>query len=184
MGQGILGKVAETGRPLLFTDVFCDPEYRKLSHSKTNLKAGLRFFAVFPIKIKSRIVGCIDFSERNSRQLTQSEFRLIKSMINHLAVAVENANLFAVTKQKVEELSTLYSLARVLNSSLNFEVILRRIMDEVLTMFQFEAGRVYLFDRDSDNLQVLATQKLSDSGPCEKHRTPRKSYPGRATAVL
>ncbi len=158
MGQGILGKVAETGRPLLFTDIFNDPEYWKLSHSKTNLKAGLRFFAVFPIKIKSRIVGCIDFSERNCRQLTQSELRLIKSMVSHLAMAVENANLFAATKQKVEELTTLYSLARVLNSSLNFEVILRRIMDKVLTMLPFDAGRVYLFDRDTDNLRVLASR--------------------------
>ncbi|MDH3445698.1 MAG: GAF domain-containing sensor histidine kinase, partial [Deltaproteobacteria bacterium] len=172
LGQGIIGKVAQTGRPLMFRDVSSDPEYLKLSHSKTNIKAGLRFFAVFPIKTKSKILGCIDFASQEQRQLSQSEIRLIKSMIGHIVIAVENVNLFDATKQKVGELSALYSLARAMSKSVDLNSLLRRIMNEVLTIFQFESARIYLYNPQDNGLNVLADRHF-----------PKVNFP-RATGLI
>jgi nitrate/nitrite-specific signal transduction histidine kinase len=160
IGQGLIGRVAKTRRPILFEDVSRDPRYPKLSHSKLNLKAGLKFFAVFPIMTRSTTVGCMNFSGQEPRQLSRNEVRLIKSMIGHIAAAVETATLFKATEKKVEELSVLYRLARVLNSSLNFETLLRRIMNEVVTIFKFDEGRIYVYDDARKHLKILADRRF------------------------
>jgi signal transduction histidine kinase len=99
-GQGISGKVAETGESMIFEDLQNDPRYQQLSHSKGNQDAGLRFVAVFPIKAKASCVGILRCLGRMPRHLSANEIQLLTSMTNQIGVAVENANLFADISDK------------------------------------------------------------------------------------
>jgi signal transduction histidine kinase len=103
-GQGITGRVAETGQPIIFEDLQNDPHYRELSHSKGNEAAGLRFLAVFPIKAKTSCVGALRCAGQTARRLTANEIQLLTSMANQIGVAVENANLFAAIRNNSMEL--------------------------------------------------------------------------------
>jgi signal transduction histidine kinase len=161
VGRGIIGKVAQTGQALIFEDISRSREYRKLSHSRTTNRAGLKFFAVFPIKKKSTTIGVINFSARKPRQLAKTEFGLIKSMISHIAIAVDHSSLFDASEQKIKELSALYSLARIINTSVNFESVLRRIKNEVLTMFRCDSARIYLYNEDDNSVSVLADRTFA-----------------------
>ncbi|MCH8056022.1 MAG: GAF domain-containing protein, partial [Deltaproteobacteria bacterium] len=87
-GQGNVGKVAETGKPLILEDIHSNPQYQQLSHTKNTQKAGFSFFAAFPIKTKLRTVGTIVCIGRMPRCLTFDEVRLITSMTDHIGVAV------------------------------------------------------------------------------------------------
>jgi GAF domain-containing protein/anti-sigma regulatory factor (Ser/Thr protein kinase) len=155
LGTGIPGKVAQTGSPMIFENIRRDPEYAKLSGSKGALRAGFSFLAVFPIKTKSKMVGCVIFSSEQPRQLTRTEIRLIKAMAGQVAVAVERNSLFETTKNKVAELSALYQSAQLLNQSLQFKSLMRRVMTAILRLFKFHAGRVYLLDKETNILTVL-----------------------------
>jgi signal transduction histidine kinase len=103
-GQGINGKVAETGEPIIFEDVQHDSRYKKLSHTKGIDKLGLRFFALFPVKTKNLCVGTLLCAGAQPRHLTDDEIQLLASMANQIGVAVENANLFAAIRNKSTEL--------------------------------------------------------------------------------
>ena len=66
-GQGILGRIAETGEAMIYDDLQNDARYAEFSHSKASKSAGLSFFAGFPIKSKTRTLGvllCVGQSPR------------------------------------------------------------------------------------------------------------------------
>ena len=103
-GQGLTGRVAETGEPILFENIKTDPRYHELSQTKATQQRDYCFFALFPIKVKERFLGSITCLGKQPRKLTDSEIRLINSMCDQIGVAVENINLFEDVKSKTSEL--------------------------------------------------------------------------------
>src|SRR5688500_831917 len=106
-GQGITGRVADTGEAVIFEDIHNAPTYRQLSHSKANERVGLRFLAIFPIKAKASCVGTLVCAGQSPRRLTANETKLLTSMAGQIGVAVENANLFGDMSDKSMALETL-----------------------------------------------------------------------------
>ncbi len=104
VGQGIVGKVAESGKPLIFEDVASDPLYQRLSRTKTSGQFGYRFFAVFPIQGKLKILGTLACTGRDPRRLSSGEIQLLEAITDQIAVAIENNELYEQLKQKVSEL--------------------------------------------------------------------------------
>jgi len=105
-GQGLTGKVAETGQYMVFEDVRSDPRYRQLSQTNSMQQLGACFFALFPIKAKERFLGTINCIGKEPRKLKPDEIRLINSMCDQIGVAVENINLFEQVKNKTAELES------------------------------------------------------------------------------
>ena len=105
-GQGLTGRVAETGEPILFENVQTDPRYQELSQTKATQQRDYCFFAIFPIKSKQRFLGTINCIGKQPRQLIAEEIRLIRSMCDQIGVAVENINLFEEVRNKTAELES------------------------------------------------------------------------------
>lgn len=103
-GQGIVGKVAESGNPLIFEDVQNDPLYRQFSQSKISGQSGYRLFAVFPIRGKLRNLGTLACTGMEPRKLNPGEIQLLEAMTDQIAVAIENGELYEQLRQKIEEL--------------------------------------------------------------------------------
>src|SRR5262245_36519418 len=105
-GQGLTGRVADSGEPIFFENVQTDPRYQELSQTKTSQQQGYCFFAIFPIKSKQRFLGTINCIGKQPRQLIAEEIRLIRSMCDQIGVAVENINLFEEVRNKTAELES------------------------------------------------------------------------------
>jgi signal transduction histidine kinase len=104
LGQGVVGKVAETAEPMIFEDIQIDSRYQEWTHSEASKNVGYRFFAVFPIKSKGRSLGCIVCNGREPRRLAADEIRLIESMTDQLGVAIDHINLFEELNEKTAQL--------------------------------------------------------------------------------
>ncbi len=103
-GQGIAGRVAESGEPLIFEDLTMEPLYESLSRSGSPESKGRRFFAALPIKSGRHFLGtlvCIGFAPR---RLSAQEIQLLTSMAGQIAVAVENASLYQEIMKRADEL--------------------------------------------------------------------------------
>lgn len=103
-GQGIVGKVAEIGEPLIFEDIRGDSRYEVLTHSLASKKAEYNFFAVFPIKTKDRLLGAVACLGQQPRRLNPEDLRLVTSLVDQLAFAIDNIKLFEEVKLKTAEL--------------------------------------------------------------------------------
>jgi signal transduction histidine kinase len=103
-GQGIVGRVVDCGESLIFTDVETDPRYRQLSRTAIARKFNNHFFAVFPIRSKSRIFGALSCLGSEPRILAPGEIQLLEALTDQLAVAIENTGLYEAVSSKVDEL--------------------------------------------------------------------------------
>jgi signal transduction histidine kinase len=103
-GEGIVGKVAESGKPLIFEDVQTDPLYRELSRTKASDQFGYRFFAGFPIKGKLTNLGTLSCVGTAPRKLGSGEIQLLEAITERIGVAIENSELYEQLRQKVNEL--------------------------------------------------------------------------------
>ncbi|MGH7927055.1 MAG: ATP-binding protein, partial [Candidatus Binatia bacterium] len=103
-GRSVVGRVAESGEAALFEDIQTDSRYHAWSESKASHAAGFRFFAALPIKTKTRIFGAIACCGTEPRRLPKQELRLLNSMCEHVAVAIEKASLFDEVNERSEEL--------------------------------------------------------------------------------
>jgi signal transduction histidine kinase/HAMP domain-containing protein len=158
----IVGKVAVSGEPLIFDDVQTDARYRDWSLSKNSYNEGLRFFAVFPIKTKSRMFGAISFKGKESRKLKTEEIRLLNSMSEHVGLAVEKARLFEQVKERSEHLAALNTIAAAVSQSLDLEVVLKEAIEKVVETLRFDASWIYLLDASATELHLKAYKGLSD----------------------
>ena len=170
-GQGLVGRVADTGEALLFEDVLSDPRYQELSHSKLSQKGKFSFFAGVPVKVKKSLIGVLVCIGKDARRLTPDERRLIKSMADQIAVAVDNATLFQETVSRARELSAFNSISTIVNKSLDLDSTLSNIMYGIMEIFHFNAARIYLFDEDKKELRLKAHEGFpKDINPLSSYK--------------
>jgi nitrate/nitrite-specific signal transduction histidine kinase len=93
-GTSVVGHVAKTGETMVFSDVDNDPLYAQISTSNASRDAGFHFLAMLPVKIHGKLLGTLALSGKQERTLAGEELRLLASMCEHIAVAVEKGNLF------------------------------------------------------------------------------------------
>jgi signal transduction histidine kinase len=161
-GEGVLGHVAESGEPLIFEDVRTDPRYAALSATKATLNANLGFFAVFPIKTQARVFGVILFSSRSPRNLTNDETRLLTSMSEHLAVAVEKSSLFHQSEMRSRQLFVLNTIGAAVSRSLNLEMVLNEAIEKMIENLNFDASWIYILDPSGEELSLKAYKGLGE----------------------
>lgn len=103
-GEGNVGRVAESGKAVIFEDVRTDPAYQSRSRAKISSDFGYCFFAVFPINGRLKNLGTLACTGVEPRKLNSGEIQLLEALTDQLAVAVENSGLYGEVRQKVEEL--------------------------------------------------------------------------------
>ncbi|MGH7854174.1 MAG: GAF domain-containing protein [Candidatus Binatia bacterium] len=103
-GEGIIGKVFESGERLIFEDVEADPRYRQFTRTGISSKFNNRFFAVFPIRSRLQILGTLTCVGTAPRKLAAGETQLLEALADQLAVAIENSGLYEALRSKVDEL--------------------------------------------------------------------------------
>src|SRR3990172_5871087 len=161
-GQGVVGRVAETGEPIIFDDILADQTYAALSASRATQNAGLRFFAVFPIKSQTRVFGIILFTGRSPRTLTEDEVRLLTSMAEHLGVAVEKASLFGQVQTRSRHLEALNGVGAAVSQSLELGFVLKAAVEKIAATLGFDATWIYQLEPADGQLHMKACQGLDD----------------------
>jgi diguanylate cyclase (GGDEF)-like protein len=110
-GQGIAGKVAEMGEPLLVTNLESDP--RVLQQNREHYKT--RSFLSVPLKIGNRTIGVLNLSDKISGEVfTEDDLQLIQSFASHAVVVLERNVLYNQTR-RLKKLSITDSLTGLLN---------------------------------------------------------------------
>ena len=87
--DGFIGKVAQSGKPLLMDDVSVD---HRLSRSKARGK--FESFAAVPIIAKEKIRGVMGVGSHRYREFPDWEVRMLGTISNQIGMAIENAQLY------------------------------------------------------------------------------------------
>lgn len=106
VSRTIVGKVVESGEPILTTNALDDPRF----NSQSSIAAfQLRSILCAPLKIKNELIGVIYVENRARAGIFQeSELGLIKAFADQAAVAIDNAQLFENLQASNQELQEAY----------------------------------------------------------------------------
>ncbi|HEY81899.1 MAG TPA: GAF domain-containing protein [Dehalococcoidia bacterium] len=111
LGEGIAGRVAQSGEPIILADISTDP---RAAHPDLISVEGLRAFASVPIRFKDKVLGVLNIASRETRQFSAEDVRLLEGIAVQIATAIENARLHqeVQNKEKVrgELLSEIFSI--------------------------------------------------------------------------
>ena len=179
-GESLVGQVAETGQAFVSADIALDPRYWEMSGNHGASQAGAHFLAMFPIKTKLRTWGVLVCAGTLPRLLKANEINLLESMNNQIGIAVENSTLYQQTAAKAKELATLYSVAGIASESLDINVVLKKTMEKLLVIFNFDAARIYLCNEDSGDLHLVTHYGIPPGVPLVAVYKAGEGHLGRA----
>ena len=93
-GEGLVGHVIASGKPKLVNDVERDPHF---SGGATEEMAGIVPEAILcaPLTIRDRTIGAIELINKLDGSFSEQDLDLLIAMAASVAVAVDNANLYA-----------------------------------------------------------------------------------------
>ena len=90
LGEGIAGRVAESGKAILLEDISADPRVARPDLISTE---GLKAFISVPLRAKDAVLGVINIASHTPRRFTTNDLYLLHSMGDQLGVAIEESRL-------------------------------------------------------------------------------------------
>lgn len=150
LGQGVVGTVAKTGRPLLVADVQSEPRY-------LNAGEGIATELAVPMVSRGRVMGVLEVGSRQPGAYTEEHQGLLETVAGLLATAVEGARLYQATREQARMLSLLHEASRELTAILDRDRLLERVADLVHRLIDYDVFTVMLWNPEAHRLEpVLA----------------------------
>ncbi len=94
VGEGIAGRVVDTGRAIMLQDISIDPDAANESLAAAELPLeGLRGLVSIPLRSRHRIFGAINVASRESRSFGTDDIYVLHSIGEQMGVAIERAEV-------------------------------------------------------------------------------------------
>lgn len=101
-GQGVVGHVVATGQPRLVNDVAQEPLFQPEMYRDSGF--AVRNLLCVPLIVRDRVIGAIEVINKLGGGFTPADLDLLQTMAGSVAVAVENAQLYAELADFAREL--------------------------------------------------------------------------------
>lgn len=149
VGKSIAGWVAQHGESVLVTDAHKDSRFN-MSVYRDSITSS----ASVPLKSKGSIIGVLNVNTRRvDRSFDERDLELLGTVAGQMAVAIDNARLYARVNRRTQQLSGLLQISKTVTSTLNLDEVLRRLSAEICTLFQLDVCVVLLLDELSGRLR-------------------------------
>jgi signal transduction histidine kinase len=109
--EAICSRVAESGMPLLVTDISREPRYL---HPTGATGSGV----VVPLQVKGKVIGLLDVEHREVNAFDDFDVAVLQLLANQVAVAIENGRLYRQARS-LAALQERQKLARELHDSVS-----------------------------------------------------------------
>lgn len=98
MGEGIAGRVAREGKPILVPDVEQEKRFTPRVDAHTGFKT--RSIICVPIKHKGRLIGVLEVLNKRGGPFDEDDVELLTVVSNQIGVAMENARLYERLRER------------------------------------------------------------------------------------
>jgi len=152
--EGVAGRALQVGDPItLSTEVDWD--------SPVPDEAGQAdaFWAVcLPLKTRGQAIGVLNVSRLpGSPAFGPNDLQLLSTLCGPIATAIENAQLYAESRQQADELIALWHIGQDISSILDQQTVLERIARWARQLIGSDGVALYLLDSNADLLQPIVS---------------------------
>jgi sigma-B regulation protein RsbU (phosphoserine phosphatase) len=158
VGEGIVGRAAQTGRSVLVNDVSKEPGYIQSLPS-------VRSELAVPLMFKNRVIGVMDLEAPWPDFFTDQHQNLLELLASRIALAIENARLYHRSLRQSRTLQLLNEISRELSSVLVLNDLLRKIGTLTKRLIDYHRFSILLADEQAKTFNAVLLLKQDERTP-------------------
>ncbi|MEK7278851.1 MAG: GAF domain-containing protein, partial [Chloroflexota bacterium] len=165
LGQGLVGRSAESGRPLRVDDVRQESNY-------VVGWADARSELCVPIQIGGRVIGVINAQSSRLAAFNDDDVFLLGIVAGQLAGTLENARLYTAERERTAYLGVLYQMNRRIAATLDPDEVLQAAVLEAVASFPYTVAAILLIDEERGELKMRSVAGLRAADIPPDYRQP------------
>ena len=148
-GQGLEWVVLEDQRPLITDDYERECRARGLLPGDSGIYAWMGV----PLNAGAETIGLVSVASRDPAIIyTNAQRDLLQAIADQTSGAIVKARLLEESERRARQLSMLNEIGIGLTSTLNLNLLLKRILDSATEILDCEAGSLFMVDPQTDEL--------------------------------
>ncbi len=138
-------------QPLTRHDLEVLPQFQSLWRSERQDLDSLNAELFIPIKVLDILVGIFLVGAKRSEQAyTMEDILTLTTVANQTAVAIENARLYTSEQTRLQEMDTLYAMARQLVTTDNLEEVVATVAEHTVNSVQICYAQISTREENGD----------------------------------
>lgn len=157
--EGLAGWVFENKKGAFVPNTLEDPRWlqRVGNHIDTQPRSAISA----PLLLGSRVVGVLTLAHPEQKRFEAEDLTLLQAIADQASIAVENARLFQAEQERRNYALTLQEIARIVNSTLEPQVVFNQVLDQLDRMIDFESASIFMLEQDE--LILVAARGFENS---------------------
>lgn len=156
-GPGLIPKAIRTAQIINVPDVTAEPDYLPgWPAARSEL--------VLPLKSGERVIGALDLQSSEQAAFHEDEVRVLSQFASRASLMLEHARLVSETEQRLQRLSVLHTVDIAVSSSLDLQVTLNVLLEQVTSHLHVDAADVLLLNPYLQVLEFVAGRGFRGTG--------------------
>lgn len=182
LGVGIAGWAAQNHQSVIIPDAQADERHYRELDRLTGLVS--RSMLAVPLLVREDLIGVLEVIDERPNRFDDSHLTLLGLVAASAATAIDNAHLLQTQREQLELAEALATAAAVVNSSLEIDEVLDRILEQVERVVSGDTFNIMLVEGPrarivrSRGYEQLGVADLMPSEP-----TPIDAYPSLHSMV-
>jgi len=115
---------------------------------------------IVPLKAQKKVLGMLNCFAPQGVRFSRQQIRMMRSFANQAVIAIENARLYGVIKDKVHELATLFEVGKSITSTLDQSKLLENINEQIIKVMKADACSIMHLDENTKIMRIISAQGL------------------------
>jgi PAS domain S-box-containing protein len=175
-GTGLAGWVTSTGNSLIVPDAQVDDRHTRELDAVTGLVT--QSVLASPLFVRDQVVGVLEVIDERSNRFDSTHLALLEPLAASAASAIENARLIRTLREQWTLAEALVSAVAIINSTLEIEDVLDRILAQVQRVVPGDTFNVMMLQGDVLNIvRARGYKEVGISGLTPPKTVPLNMYP-------
>ena len=181
VGEGIIGRCAESGVAIRVDDVQGDP---RSARRDVDEREGIRSMLCVPLRVAGALLGVISAFSSRVAAFSSDHQRVLEAFAEQAGIAVQNARLFEESLKRTRETRALFEAGRTVTASLDPARTVRVIMEQARVVLGVASCGIMTLDPVTDELTLVASLDLPDDALAGVRVAAGEGIAGRAVRDL
>jgi GAF domain-containing protein len=157
VGEGIIGRCAETGVAVRVDDVRADP---RSARRDVDEREGIRSMLCVPLRVAGAPLGVISAFSTRAAAFSAHHQRVLEAFAEQAGIAVQNARLFEESLKRTKETRALFEAGRTVTASLDPQRTVRVIMEQARAVLGVASCSIMTLEPGTNQLRLVASLDL------------------------
>jgi len=159
VGEGLMGRCAETGQAIRVDDVRHDA---RSARRDVDEREGIRSMLCVPLRVGGRQLGVISAFSTRRAAFTAHHQRVLEAFAEQAAIAIQNAQLFEQSVSSARETRALLEAGRAVTASLDLERTIHVIMEQARTVLGVSSCGIMMRNEEGSLSSVASLDLPND----------------------